>query len=44
MGLTIFEMEELSEGEILDMIIESANDNADYNEVATQEDFDSVFG
>lgn len=44
MGLSIFEMEELSEGEILDMIIESANDNADYNEVATQADFDRVFG
>ena len=42
MGLTLIEMDELEEGFIMDMIIESGNDNYDgYREVATQSDFDS---
>lgn len=42
MGLTLNEMDELEEGFITDMIIESGNDNYDgYRELATQNDFDS---
>lgn len=42
MGLTLVEMDELEEGFIMDMIIESGNDNYDgYRELATQKDFDS---
>lgn len=42
MGLTLNEMDELEEGFITDMIIESGNDNYDgYKELATQSDFDS---
>lgn len=40
MGLSLSEMEELEEGFITDMIIESMNDNCEYKELATQEDFD----
>ena len=40
LGLSLFEMDELEEGMILDMIIESGNDQCDYLELASQEDFD----
>lgn len=41
MGLTLSELEELDEGFVTDMIIESNNDSWDgYREVASQEDFD----
>lgn len=40
MGLSIAEMDELEEGFIMDMIIESGNDNYEYKEVANQSDFD----
>lgn len=40
MGITLEEMDILEEGFILDMIIESGNDNFEYQEIATQEDFD----
>lgn len=41
-GLTLAEMEQLEEGFIIDMIIESGNDNYDgYNEIAEQKDFDN---
>ena len=40
MGLSLSEMEELEEGFITDMIIESNNDNYEYKQLATQEDFD----
>lgn len=39
-GLSLSEMEELEEGFITDMIIESNNDHCDYKELASQEDFD----
>lgn len=39
-GLSLDEMEQLEEGFIMDMIIETGNDNYEYDEVATQEDFD----
>ena len=40
MGLSLSEMEEFEEGFITDMIIESNNDNCEYKQLATQEDFD----
>lgn len=42
MGLTIADLDELTEGMVMDMIIESANDTVadSYREVATQADFD----
>lgn len=40
MGLSLSEMEELEEGFITDMIIESNNDSCEYKEIASQEDFD----
>lgn len=42
MGLSLAEMDELEEGFITDMIIETGNDNYDgYREIATQSDFDN---
>lgn len=43
MGLTLSELDQLDEGVVMDMIIESVNDLCDdeYRQVATQEDFDS---
>lgn len=40
-GLSLSEMEELDEGFITDMIIESNNDGCEYKLLASQEDFDS---
>ena len=40
MGLTLAEMEQLDEGFITDMIIESNNDSCEYKELADQSDFD----
>lgn len=40
LGLSLFEMDELEEGMIMDMIIESGNDQCEYREIASQEDFD----
>lgn len=40
MGLSIADMEELEEGFIVDMMVESGNDNYEYKEVANQADFD----
>lgn len=41
-GLSLDEMDQLEEGFITDMIIETGNDNFDgYKEVANQSDFDS---
>ena len=41
-GLTLDELDQLDEGVVYDMIIESANDNAEdsYAKLATQADFD----
>lgn len=42
MGITLSEMDELEEGLITDMIVESNNDEYDgYKEIANQKDFDS---
>ena len=40
LGLSLDELDELEEGFVLDMMIESANDNETYDHVATQADFD----
>lgn len=40
MHLTMADLEQLEYGDVVDMMIESGNDSADYNEVATQADFD----
>ena len=40
MGLKMSDLDSISYGMIGDMMTESANDDAKYNYVATQEDFD----
>ncbi|MBM6870810.1 hypothetical protein [Pseudoflavonifractor phocaeensis] len=40
MGLTMADLERLTIGMVTDMAIEAGNDNEDYCELATQEDFD----
>ena len=40
MGLTMVDLEQLTIGMVTDMAIEAGNDNEDYCELATQEDFD----
>lgn len=39
-GLRLSELDELEEGQVLDIIIESGNDSAEYDLEATQEDMD----
>ncbi len=39
-GLHMSDLEQLSYGTVLDMFIESANDNVEYKQLATQADFD----
>lgn len=41
LGLSLEELDELEEGFVLDMIIESANDNEKYDRTASQADFDN---
>lgn len=43
MGFTLRELCDLDYGEITDVLIEGANDNAHYNYKATQSDFDNAF-
>ena len=40
MGLSIADLDGLEYGTVIDMMTESANDEAKYNYLATQEDFD----
>lgn len=40
MGLSIAELDELEEGAVLDMMIESGNDMCDYDTVADQHAYD----
>lgn len=40
MGLTLDDLDGLEYGMIIDMMTETGNDEANYNYVATQEDFD----
>lgn len=39
MGLRLIELEELSQGLVMDMITESSNDSYDYPSIANKEDF-----
>lgn len=39
-GLTLADLDDLEYGELTDIIIERANDNEEYPELATQDDFD----
>ena len=41
LGLSIYDIDELDMGMIMDMIIEKANDSYDYPLIATQRDFDN---
>lgn len=40
MGLTFADFDHIETGEIIDLMIESGNDDYEYPELATQEDFD----
>ena len=39
-GLSVADLDELEFGDVLDILTEGANDVAEYNQVATQADFD----
>lgn len=39
-GLHMADLEQLNYGDVVDMMIESGNDNYEYKTLATQEDFD----
>lgn len=40
LGLSLRDLDQLELGMVMDMIIESGNDNSTYREVADQSDFD----
>ena len=40
-GLSLSDLDALDYGTVIDMIIESGNDNSQYRQLATQDDFDS---
>lgn len=40
LGLSMMDLENLEEGMVVDMMTESANDTAEYKEMASQEDMD----
>ena len=40
-GLSLRDMELVTAGMVMDMAVERANDEAEWEEIATQEDFDS---
>lgn len=39
-GLSLIDLYDLEYGEVLDIITEASNDDCDYQEVASQDDFD----
>lgn len=41
MGFSISELSMLEEGQVYDLLTESGNDSEEYDEIATQEDFDN---
>lgn len=43
LGLSLDDLEQLSEGDVIDMIIESSNDYYDYPTKATPDDIDKMF-
>lgn len=40
-GLRLSDLEQLNFGDVMDMLVEYLNDDAEYAPVATQEDFDA---
>lgn len=38
-GLRMSDLEQLNYGDVIDMMIESANDSVEYKQLATQDDF-----
>lgn len=42
-GLKLSDLDYLEYGEVADIIIEAANDNAHYDRLATQDDIDNLF-
>lgn len=40
-GLEISDLDDMNYGDVMDIIMESANDSYKYEELASQEDFDS---
>lgn len=40
MGLSLTDLDSLEYGTVIDMMIEFSNDDCEYQQVATQEDFD----
>lgn len=40
-GLRLSDLDELEEGQVMDIIVESGNDSAEYDLIATQEDMDA---
>lgn len=40
MGLRLEDLEQISEGMVIDMLVEQGNDNETWQPVATQDDFD----
>lgn len=40
-GLSLSDLDALSVGMVFDMFVEKANDSYNYDEIATQDDFDS---
>lgn len=40
LGLSMSDLDELSVGTVNDMFVEKSNDNCDWEELASQEDFD----
>lgn len=43
-NLTLEELNLLEEGEVMDMIVESSNDGATYQEKGTRASFEAMFG
>ena len=39
-GLHMADLEQLDQGDVMDILIESGNDNCEYRQIATQDDFD----
>ena len=39
-GMTLADLDDLELGTVFDIMTEAANDNCEYKQVATQEDFD----
>lgn len=43
LGFTLAELFDLEYGEVVDVMVEAANDHENYDYLATQHDFDTVF-